>query len=137
MNYQTWLDELTDEIEPETWCISTDCTEDFSYDINEWATFIHKAFQIRKNKFKSSNIINYLWHDCQACQLRFSTLINGGDKLPFGCIYEIISSPNSIIEMWLSEPNYLPWSSINEITNNSLSEDDGNIEFILNVYVDK
>ena len=132
MNFESWLNELRSESNPETWFITKNCTSDFSNDENEWVDFVTKAFKIRGEKIQNADDrTSYLWHDKQACQLRFATSPCTPDNLPFQCKIRFVDDPKSIIRQWLSQPSFISWD---ELIDASDEEDNEVAEYNLAVW---
>ncbi|MFO0914790.1 MAG: hypothetical protein U0795_17660 [Pirellulales bacterium] len=118
MDYSDWYRELEQETEDQVWCISLNCTADFSTSIEEWTAFLRRVAEIRRQKRKSQGpVTTYTWYDDQACQLRFATAHCGPDELPFGCQVELQPSPDAIISSWLNAHDHIPWHDLEDAHN--------------------
>ncbi len=127
MDYSDWYRELEQETDEEVWCISLNCTRDFSTSISEWSEFLRRAAEIRGRKGNGKKPrTSYAWYDEQASQLRFATAHCEPSELPFGCKVELQDSPDSIIAVWLSGPDHIP---LGQLTEAHGDEADGEHEF--------
>ena len=123
MNFTEWYDELKSEDISEPWCISHEATPDFTYDPDEWVTFLNAAFKIRQERTPDDAVYTtYAWFDEQASQLRFATTQCEIDSLPFGCEVELIDSPIPVISAWLTSPDHIPMEELHEVDDDDDSE---------------
>lgn len=126
MDFSQWYRELEQETEDELWCISLNCTPDFSTSISEWTSFLRRVAEIRSRKASGKGArTTYAWHDEQACQLRLATAECNIDQLPFRCKVDLQESPDSIVVSWLSAPDHIPWDALEEADQCELEDGSG------------
>ena len=115
MDFSDWYRELENETEDELWCISLNCTRDFSTSVSEWTWFLRRVAEIRSRMTKGNEPrTTYAWHDEQECQLRFATANCDPNELPFGCKFDLQRSPDSIVTSWLNATDCIPSDQLEE-----------------------
>ena len=103
-----WLMEIRNESDLDVWYISK---ESVDASVPEWVEFLQEVSILRKEKW-GDELLTYAWHDGQACQLRFASILNRDDELPFGGDMERVSDATEILSSWLSQPAHISWTEL-------------------------
>lgn len=127
--------ELKKEIDSNMWCLSLSDT--YTPNASELNFFLNRFFeelQIRIHKKQLIGpIVFYLWFDALASQLRFNVISNTDKRLPFGCDYQIVETPDCIIDNFLKATPYLILDDLS-IDN---EQDEINSRYLLDVFIKK
>jgi hypothetical protein len=97
------------------WSLSIDPDSIKIITINDFVGFVSSLLSKRTQQIVDAGVthpdIFYMWFDEMADQLRFNIISYFGQKLPFGCQLEIVDSPQSILEDFLTSRYHagIPW----------------------------
>lgn len=126
------------EITKNMWAISLDPTAIEKLVVQDFIKFLTKFLEKKEQQILQKHIngpvVFYMWFDEMAAQLRFNTIADFNNKLPFGCDVEVIDSPEPIIKDFLTSHYHdgIPWSELEPLEDNA---DDDEPPFVLKVFV--
>ena len=110
--------------------------------VEEFAEFLSRVRKNRQQQLiksgKNVELIYYSWFDEQAGHFIFNIINSEHEKLPFGCLLDIVADERQIIEKFLSSfgETGIPWSDLKETGEND-NQPPGIEEYILPVYKSK
>lgn len=133
-------DDLSAELANNTWFISMSKAERKQYTTSKLVNFINTVINNRLGQLNASEVQHdmyfYLWHDKQACQLRFSLISDFHDKLPFAATV-IHSELDTIVGGFLKSDELIPWSKLelSDANQENMWDEDVDNDYQLKVYV--
>lgn len=135
----TSADDLEEEIYQNTVYLGASDEDRATLTVDDFERYFNAVIENRRTQLTASPInhgmLFYLWHDDQAGQLRFSLVSDLHEKLPFGAKLNIIHTPRTIIEDFLSGSSIIGWNEL--VYTGEPVEEEPQPEFILDIYVVK
>lgn len=123
------------------WCLSIDPSSIKNFLIKDFIAFVSSLLKKRTEQIIDLGIVHpavfYMWFDEMACQLRFNIVSDFNQNLPFRCQLKIVSSPQSVLEDFLTSHYHagIPWDELKESANSEDDIDQDEVPFVLKVFV--